>query len=130
MTTINDRSELAYFMRRWLSANPIWAWDTTDWRGSRRRSADEVALNILHAMEQEDVYLAQWFQSPDGHLIMWAAGEALSPWAGADLQLFADAVTLAAQARNKNQKVSALWGFVAVAALSALIFGFGKTLTT
>ncbi len=129
MPTINNRSELASFMRRWLSANPSWAWDTADWRGSRRRSADEIALDFLHAMEQEDVYLAQWFQSPDGHLIMWAAGEALSPWAGADLQLFADAVTLAAQARNKNQKVSALWGLVAVAALSALAVGFAKALS-
>lgn len=130
MPTINDRSELAHFMRRWLSANPSWAWDTSDWRKSRRRSADEVALNILHAMEQEELYLAEWFESPDGELIMWAAGEALSPWAGADLHLFADAVTMAAQARNKNQKVSVLWGFVAVAALSALIVGFVKTFST
>lgn len=130
MPTINARSDPASFMRRWLSANPSWAWDTSDWRGSRRRSADEVALEILHAMEQEDLYLAQWFQSPDGQLITWAAGEALSPWASADLQLFADAVTLAAQARNKKQKISVFWSFVAVAALIVAIVGITRDTST
>ena len=123
MPILNDRSELVFFMRRWLSANPHWAWDSSNWPGRSRRSADEIALGILQAMEQEDVYLAQWFQSPDGQLIVRAAGEALSPWASADIHLFVDAVTLAAEARNKNQKVAAT--MLAVALIAAVMFTYG-----
>jgi hypothetical protein len=127
MANIQNREELSAFLRQWLSDNPEWSIDYSDRWNPRRRSAQEISVAIFSAMENEDVRLAEWFQTPGGELLIWAAEHAIGPYAGNDLNLFVEAVTLAAQARNKNQKLAA---GVLIGIALFLAIGFIKAIAT
>jgi hypothetical protein len=120
MAHIQNPDNFVAFLRRWVANNPGWAVDYSDRWNPRHRTAHEISTDILGAMESDNELLARWFQSPDGELIVWAAGQTLGPFAGADLDLFVDAVTLAAQARSRNQKVTA-GALLCVAAFLGLV---------
>ena len=64
-------------------------------------------MDLLPILEGMEVRLASVLQSPDGELIRYVAWSVLPSQQAALLDLFSDAVLLAAQSENKGQKVQA-----------------------
>jgi hypothetical protein len=123
-TTFEDNpnaGDLANFLRAWLRGNPRWAY-TPGVQGTQFRTAREIAVDLSHAMTEADLRVAEWFESPDGELIA-AVVVSVLPWPQSwELSLLVEAVTLAAQKRNKNQKVSVGLTGVALVLVLALLF--------
>ncbi len=109
--TQNPRAvALAASLRSWLANNPTWhvTTDETGWR-LRQRTPQEVGKDLLGVLENMDVRLATVLGSPDGELIREVVGWVLPPGSTVVLfNLLVDAVLLAAQAQNKDDKVQAM----------------------
>ena len=119
--------KLASFLRGWINQNPSWIWDMST-LPPRLRTAREIANDLAPSIERGDVHIAQWFESPDGELISNAVAWALPfPW-GLEVQLLKDAVLIAAQEQNRNQKIA--FGVLALASVlaSVIFIVAGKTL--
>ena len=68
------------------------------------RNVGSVGDSLLDEAEFGEIKLAGWLKSPDGELIQTVVGWIL-PWpASAEFKLLVDAVTLAAQAKQKNER--------------------------
>ena len=117
--------ELASFLRGWINQNPNWAHDKSA-LSPRLRTARDIANDLAPSIEREDVHIAQWFESPDGELISNAVALALPPPGGLEVQLLKDAVLIAAQAQNRNQKI--VFGVLASVLASVIFIVAGKTL--
>ena len=109
--------ELASFLHGWIKQNTNWARDKST-LPPRLRTAREIANDLAPSIERGDVHIAQWFESPDGELISNAVALALPPPGGLEVQLLKDAVLIAAQEQNRNQKI--VFGVLALALASVL----------
>lgn len=113
MKTTSDYSQdpraqaLFEVLRVWISNDPNWSRDTDKQGWSHLRPAEDIAVDLLPALEGMDLRLAGVLESPDGELIRYVASYLLPPQDWAILDLFSDAILLAAQAQNKSQKVQA-----------------------
>jgi hypothetical protein len=106
----------------WIGANPLWYMGANEsgWR-QQYRTAEEIAADLAAVLEQMDVRLAGVLESPDGQLIQAVVGSVLPAPQVFLFGLLVDAVLLAAQAKNRNQKIGA--GVLAVLVLTmALLF--------
>lgn len=122
-------SALANVLRQWLIGHPNWnqARDANGWW--RQRTPGEIAEDLVAPIEEMDVELAGVLESPDGRLVQEVAAWLLPTWPAELVQLFADSVLLAAQARNRDQKIRA--GLYATASLlmaAVLILMMGEVL--
>jgi hypothetical protein len=121
-------AELVKVLGEWLKQHPNWnqTWDDANawWR---QRTASEIAEDLVDPIEEMDVELAGVLESPDGRLIQVVAGWLLPGWPAALVQLLSDSVLLAAQARNRDQKISAgLYATASVLIAAALILMLGQ----
>ena len=118
--------ELASFLRGWINQNPNWAHDKSA-LSPRLRTARDIANDLAPSIEREDVHIAQWFESPDGELISDAVEDALPFPLGAGAELLKEAVLIAAQEQNRNQKIA--FGVLALASVlaSVIFIVAGKT---
>src|SRR5580704_7967799 len=100
-------AELLKVLMEWLRWHPNWSQtqDSNGWR--RQRTPAEIAQDLIAPIEKMDVELAGILESPDGRLIQAVAQRLLPAWPAELVQLFAESVLLAAQARNKDHKISA-----------------------
>jgi hypothetical protein len=121
--------ELAKVLAEWLRQHPNWS-QTSDTNGCwRQRTVSEIAEELVGPIEAMDVELAGVLQSPDGRLIRAVAGWLLPAWPAALVQLFSDSVLLAAQAKNKDQKISAgLYATASVLIAAAILLMLGQAL--
>jgi hypothetical protein len=91
------------FLVRWVREHPDWAYEAQGWTMGLR-NVGSVGDSLLDEAEFGEIKLAGWLKSPDGELIQTVVGWIL-PWpASAEFKLLVDAVTLAAQAKQKNER--------------------------
>jgi hypothetical protein len=105
----HDPRALALFevLRVWIFNNQNWSRDIDKQGWWHLRRAEDIAVDLLPALEGMDVRLAGALESPDGELIRNVVWCVLPPQEAAMIDLLSDAVLLAAQAQNKSQKVQA-----------------------
>ena len=94
-------------LRVWIANNRNWSRDTDAQGWSHLRQTEDIAVDLLPVLDGMDVRLAGVLESPDGELIRNVAWCVLPPQEAALLDLFSDAVLIAAQTQNKSQKVQA-----------------------
>jgi hypothetical protein len=111
---------LYWFLSSWTQANPGWAYDCDPFQHVRRVcDAEALASELLAAAEASELQLAGLLKTPDGELIQTVIGWMI-PWpASGEFKLLVDAVTLAAAAKQRDQRTLA--GALTVAA--AFILG-------
>jgi hypothetical protein len=98
-----NAQKLYAFLKRWLARHPSWAYDQSGWMMTVR-TAESVAADLKNETEFAEIGLAGVLRSPDGRLIETVVGWIL-PWpASAEFKLLVGAITLAAQARQKNER--------------------------
>jgi len=113
--------KLYAFLVRWIRDNPNWAYEASGWSVSLSK-AEAVGSSLLNDAEFAEVNLAGLLKSPDGQLIQTVVGWVL-PWpTSAEFKLLVDAITLAAQAKQKNERGLAAGLTVVGAFLLLLIF--------
>ena len=123
---MNDQNDstaqkLYAFLVRWIRDNPNWAYEASGWSVSLR-TADAVVSSLVNETEFAEVNLAGLFKSPDGQLIKTVVGWVL-PWPmSTEFELLVDAITLAAQAKQKNERGLAAGLTAAAAFVILLIF--------
>lgn len=122
MTYLTDPTarRLHAFLRRWLQEHPSWARSSSGWY-YHPRTAGEIASELLQDAEFCEVRLATWLKSPDGVLIQAVVGWALPQPYGAEFKVLVDAISLAAQARQNNDRLLAGGLTVAVGAMVGLL---------
>jgi len=110
------------FLVRWIRDNPNWAYQAQGWSVSLRE-VESVGSSLLDDAEFGEANFAGLLKSPDGQLIQTVVGWIL-PWpVSAEGNLLVDAITLAAQAKQKNERGRAA-GLTAVAAFVLLLIFF------
>lgn len=125
-TTVDYRSDptatrLHAVLRRWLLENPGWAVELRDSQHVYR-SADQIASALLADAEFAELRLSDLLHGPDGQLIETVVTWLLPYPASAELRLFVDAVTIAAAARQRNQRgVAALATVFAAVVLGLMV---------
>ncbi len=113
--------KLYTFLVRWIRDHPAWAYESSDWSVSLRK-AESVGSSLLSDTEFAEVNLAGLLKSPDGQLIETVVGWVL-PWPmSAEFKLLVDAITFAAQAKQKNERGLAAGLTLVGVALFLLIF--------
>ncbi len=117
---------LERFLRRWLSEHPGWQWSQgtrSGWAAAMRESS-ALASALLEDTEFAEVGVATRLNTPDGELVRFVVARVL-PWpASAEFNLLVEAVTIAALARQRQQRVFAAGATVAAAVLvGAVIYG-------
>jgi len=117
---------LERFLRRWLSEHPGWQWSQgtiPGWTAALRESI-QLASALLEDTEFAEAGVATWLNTPDGELVRFVVGRVL-PWpVGAEFNLLVEAVTIAALAKQRQQRFFAAGATVAAAFLvGAVIYG-------
>jgi hypothetical protein len=116
--------KLYAFLTRWIRENPNWAYEVSGW-SMRLRKAESVGSSLLNDAEFAEVNLAGLLKSPEGQLIETVVSWIL-PWPmSSEFKLLVDAITLAAQAKQKNERGLAA-GLTAVAAFVLLLIFFSE----
>ena len=121
MTYMTDPTarKLLLFLQRWLREHPSWA-SAPGWY-YRPHSANDIASELLQDAEFSEVKLATWLKSPDGVLIQTVVGWVLPQPQGLEFTLLVDAISLAAQAQQDNERGLAGGWTVVVGAMVALL---------
>jgi hypothetical protein len=117
---------LERFLTRWLSEHPGWQWSqgTRSGWASAMRDSTRLASALLEDTEFAEVGVATWLHTPNGELVRFVVGRVL-PWpVSAEFNLLVEAVTIAALAKQRQQRVFASGATVAAAVLvGAVIYG-------
>ena len=117
---------LERFLGRWLQEHPGWQWSHGGWAGwtSALRESTELASALLEDAEFGEVGVATWLRTPDGELVRFAVGRVLPTPVSAEFNLLVDAVTIAALAKQRQQRVVAAGATaVAVVLVGAVVYG-------
>lgn len=122
-----EAQRLRLILSEWVTRHPGWAQstDTTTWI-TQVRSAAEIARDLLETTEIAEVRLAGFMGSPDGQLIQVVVRQVVPAPYSTEFKLLVDAVTLAAEAKQKNQQKRAGLA-TAGAAVIALGIIFGRS---
>jgi hypothetical protein len=120
--------KLRMFLEKWLQDHPSWAYSGPGWY-HQRRSANDIASELLQNAEFGEVKLAGWLKSPNGAMARTVVGWVLPQPYGAEFTLLVEAIMLAAQAQQDDQrKLAGGLTIVAVATLALLLFGVLRSL--
>ncbi len=83
-----------------------------------------MASALLEDAEFAEVSVATWLKTPDGELVRFVVGQVLPQPIGVEFELLVDAVTIAALAKQRQQRVVAAGAtVVAVCLAGAAIYG-------
>ncbi len=108
--------KLYSFLTRWLRAHPQWATETTGWR-CQYRDATAIANELVSEVEFGEVRLAGLLNTPNGELIQTVVNWVLPYPMNIESKLLFDAIMLAANAKQRNER-----GLAAVFSIAALVF--------
>ena len=116
--------KLLVFIERWVRENRSWARGSFGQHG-QLRTARQVAQDMLEEVEFRDVGLASWINGPDGALITSVVGLVL-PWPeSAEYQLLIEAILIAGQTQQANQRGLAAGVMLMLGVLIALVRSLG-----
>jgi hypothetical protein len=114
------------FLQGWTRANPAWSagqFDHLHWV-QRSSTSAEIASNLLKAAEFREVQLAGILDSPDGELVRAVVGWVLPGPQAALFHLLVDAILLAAEATQRDQrKLAGACTLVGAAVIAVLLWG-------
>jgi hypothetical protein len=102
-------------LRNWLAANPSWSHEMTDTWVLQPRDAAAVAADLLNDAELAEVRFAGFAGSPDGEMIRIVVGWILPYPYSTEFKLLVEAVTAAANAKQRQENERA--GVLTIAAL-------------
>jgi hypothetical protein len=116
---------LRAFLSCWLAEHPSWAYQGPPW-AQQRRSARDIANDLLQEAEFREIQLATWVRSPDGALIAQVVTWVLPPTQALEFQLLVDAISVAADAKHRDeQQRAATVGAIGLVVL--IIYGIWKS---
>ena len=114
--------KLYAFLVCWIQEHPAWPYEAHGWATSLR-DAKSVGASLMEDAEFGEVNLAGWFASPDGEMIQTVVGWVL-PWPeSGEFRLLVEAITLAAKAKQKNERgVAAALTLIGVVLAAMVLF--------